>query len=154
MGQKRTFPKVRAMSALPPLATKITDIAADGFRAWGKHRPGQLQRDVIARQLRDGSRLGLDAHLAVSLRNIARTVPLNGVQNAVLNARVRNKSTPSNYLCFDDLAARAIMPRAIFPLAKVWQHISAVVIFAQQSHGTVCWLIYVEFAQSVFSRCH
>ena len=28
----------------------------------------------------------LDAHLAVSLRNIARAVPLNGVQDAVLNA--------------------------------------------------------------------
>jgi len=30
--------------------------------------------------------LRLDGHLAVSLRRIARTVPLNGVQDAVLNA--------------------------------------------------------------------
>jgi hypothetical protein len=45
-----------------------------------------LLGDFVARQLRDGSRLRLDGHLAVSLRNIARAMPLNGVQNAMLNA--------------------------------------------------------------------
>ena len=42
------------------------------------------------RQLRDGSRLGPDGHLAVSLRNIARTVTLNGIQDAVLDAGSRD----------------------------------------------------------------
>src|SRR5665213_1536868 len=36
-------------------------------------------RDPIAGQLRNGSRLGLDVHLAVPLRSIARTVALNGI---------------------------------------------------------------------------
>jgi hypothetical protein len=45
-----------------------------------------LLRDFVARQLSDGRCLRLDGHLAVSLRNIARTVPLNGIQDAVLNS--------------------------------------------------------------------
>ena len=48
--------------------------------------PRVLPGDVIARQLRDGRRLRLDGHLAVALSNIARTMALNGVQDAVLNA--------------------------------------------------------------------
>ena len=36
-----------------------------------------MQRDLIVRQLRDGSRLRLDDHLAVSLRSIARTATPN-----------------------------------------------------------------------------
>jgi hypothetical protein len=45
-----------------------------------------LLRNLIARQLGDSRRLGLDGHLAVPLRNIARTVPLNGIQDAVFDA--------------------------------------------------------------------
>lgn len=41
-------------------------------------------------QLRDGSRLSLDGHLAGSLRNIARSVALNGIQDAVLNGRLNS----------------------------------------------------------------
>ena len=51
-----------------------------------------LLRAFVARQLRDGSRLGLDAHLAVSLSNIPRTVTLNGVKDAVLNAGLNANS--------------------------------------------------------------
>jgi hypothetical protein len=42
-----------------------------------------LLRDFVARQLSDGRCLRLDGHLAVSLRNIARTVPLNGIQDYI-----------------------------------------------------------------------
>jgi hypothetical protein len=61
-----------------------------GVVAWtitGKGRHGS-HRDLIAGQLGDGSRLGLDGHLAVSLRNTSRTVALNEIQNAVLDASV------------------------------------------------------------------
>jgi hypothetical protein len=46
------------------------------------------QRQFIASQLRDGCRLRLDGHFGVSLRNIARRVSLNGIRNAMLNARL------------------------------------------------------------------
>jgi hypothetical protein len=45
-----------------------------------------LLQDLIARQLRDGSRLRLDGHVAVALSNIARMVTLNGIQDAMLDA--------------------------------------------------------------------
>src|SRR5665213_3928407 len=56
------------------------------------HTPGSrtgtlcLKLHLVARQLSDGSRLCLNRYLAASLRNIARTVTLNGIQDAVLNA--------------------------------------------------------------------
>lgn len=62
----------------------------------------QRGRDVVARHLRDCRRLGLDAHLAVLLRDIARTLALNGIQNAMLNV----------YLNADGLEA---MPPAMNP---------------------------------------
>jgi len=65
-----------------------TNLVANGAKRTfqARCRRVTLLRDFVARQLRDGSRLGLDAHLAVSLRHIARTVTLNGIQDAVLNA--------------------------------------------------------------------
>ena len=50
-----------------------------------RHHLVSLLRDLVPRQLRDGRRLSLDRHLAVSLRNISRAVPLNGIQDAVLD---------------------------------------------------------------------
>ena len=73
--------------------TKRTNRAQWQLSAFGAERtsqdwpqPRDLLRDFIARQLRDSRRLRLDGHLAVSFRNIARTVTLNGIQDAVLNA--------------------------------------------------------------------
>src|SRR5665647_722173 len=75
---------VRADSAI--LAAAVIELRSSlNLPAAGARRHGS-HRDLIARQLRDGSRLRLDGHLAVSLSNIARTVALNGIQDAVLDA--------------------------------------------------------------------
>src|SRR5664280_1265915 len=79
------LPHLMALSVIRGAASLWSLLADSGHRKPRHHLMGLL-RDFVARHLLDGRRLGLDGHLAVSLRNIARAEALNGVQDAVLNA--------------------------------------------------------------------
>jgi hypothetical protein len=66
----------------------------DGVKS--RHHLVSLLRDLVPRRLRDGRRLSLDRHLAVSLSNTARTMALNGIPDAMLNAYtlVQGRASP------------------------------------------------------------
>ena len=71
-----------------------------------------------------------------------------------LGSGEENGSTPADHFRFDGPEAFGILPRAVSPPARIWQHVGSVVVLTEQLYWVVRRRACVELAQSFLSRCH